>query len=134
MVQLFFAETLKAPIGRSADDVRQGAQGEIVPVDSQAGNLTTGDTGHHRFVTKRFPLVNIGKMHFDDGNLQHQQRITNCNAGMGKGARIDNQSIDTSGAVLNGIDEGSFMITLEALYGQAPPPTQRFHLGIDLLQ
>jgi hypothetical protein len=42
---------------------------------------------------KFFPRVNIGQMHFDKGNGDPQQRITQRDAGMSEGPGVDHDEI-----------------------------------------
>src|SRR5690554_455604 len=89
-------------------------EGGLVTVWPEPRNDSPCLVGQVRVVTKTFPLVDVGQMHFDIGNVHACQGIPQRNAGMRIGCSIDNDEI---GLVLTGsldaIDEPAFVITLK---------------------
>lgn len=86
-------------------------------------------------MAERLSLVNIGKMNFDKWHCHSRQGIAQSDAGMSVSGWIDD---DEAGSVqlgsLHAVDQGTFMIALEAFELYACICGQIGQFSIDLCQ
>ncbi len=69
-----------------------------VTIGTEAGDPRGNDIGDHGRVPERFASVNIGQVNLDNRNIQHCKRISDGDAGMGVGGRIDHHPMDVPAA------------------------------------
>ena len=68
--------------------------GNAVAVCSQAANDTRREIGQVGMVPKAFPAIDVRNMYLDKRYGNTCQRITQSNAGMGQGARINDDRLN----------------------------------------
>ena len=79
------------------------------------------------------PSVDIGQMHFDEGNSYPGEGVANRHAGVGVRGRIEDDEIHfLAPCVLYSIDQFSFMVGLEALCGHAAALGGLYEAPIDV--
>jgi len=85
-------------------------------------------------VAKLLPAVDIGKMHFNKGQLHGSQGIAQGDTGMGIGGRINQNGVKRSPCCLNRIDQPPLAVGLQK--GKRTPKfrCQLLQSGIYLLQ
>ncbi len=69
-------------------------------------------------VSKWFTRVNIAQVYFDNRRFHCCQRVTQRNRVVRERAGVDDDAIGFLGMLLEVVDDGSFVVRLEALYGR----------------
>jgi hypothetical protein len=69
----------------------RGLQRQHVAVRAETGHLPKCDIGEIRLPAKRLAVVDIGQMHFNHWHAHSKNRITDSDAGMRVGPRIDDE-------------------------------------------
>ena len=90
-----------------------GLQAEDVTIGTESHNLTYSHLSEVGMVAKCFAASEVGKMHFDGGNIDASDGVAECHTGVGVGTRVDDQRIDPSHRPLDGIDKTTFVVRLE---------------------
>ena len=67
-------------------------------------------------MTEGFTGMDVGEVDLDKRDRNSQQRITQCNAGMGERRRVDQDEIDLPHGPMNGIDQ--FILGIGLQVGQ----------------
>lgn len=83
----------------------QPTECEEIAGRAQAGNLSDSDSCDIGPMAKFFPLMNIGQMHFNRWQTDRRNSITDCDTGVGKGSRVNDDPIVFRPSLLNPGDE-----------------------------
>ena len=93
-----------------------GIQRQKISVCTQSRDDTLGEIGEIGVTAERFPGMDVGQMHFNKGDLDGGQRITQGDTGMGEGRGVDDDVCDTlPGRILNRIDQVVFGVTMQTV-------------------
>ena len=71
-----------------------------------------------------FPREDVGEMHFNEGNFDGKEGITNGEASMRKGGRVQHRALRPARQILNRLHQLAFMIGLKP--GDLEPQSLRF--------
>lgn len=108
-----------------------GIQRQEISIRTQPRDDALGEIGEIGVLAERFPGMDVGQMHFNKGDLDSGQSITQGDAGMGEGCGVDD---DVGNALadrfLNRVDQYMFGIALQA--AQPPAPSLRVRLQPDI--
>lgn len=61
-------------------------------------------------MTETFPCMDIGQMDFDERDMDSKQSVSNCNAGMGKRCRINQNEINSAHRIVNAVYDLVFSV------------------------
>ncbi len=91
-----------------------GLQCEFITIGAESEHAAARDVTEITFVSKLFPGKRIAEMNLDKRNLNRQEGITQCNAGVRKATRIQDDKVDpVASGLLHAIDEFMFGVALE---------------------
>ncbi len=109
-----------------------GIQRQEIPIRTQSRDDALGEIGEIGAAAERFPGMDVGQMHFNKGDLDGSQRITQGDTGMGEGRGVDDDVCDAlPGRFLNRVDQYVFGVTLQAVQSPTPSLRVRLHPSID---
>src|SRR5690349_16834278 len=95
--------------------LKREVDGKAISINAEPANGAQRDRGQERVVAKCFALMDIRDVYLDERDRNPGQCIAQGHAGMGQAAGIDDDGIDSFGpGRMNTVDQGSFMIALEA--------------------
>jgi hypothetical protein len=90
-----------------------GVQSKLVALRSKSAYHAYGLVCEIRMVSEGFTRMYIGQMQFNVGYGDACQRITQCNAGVSEGSRIDqNEAYPLLTGLMNAVNQNPFMIAL----------------------
>ena len=81
--------------------VVQPTECEEVADRTQAGDLSDSDPRDIGPMAKFFPLMDIGQMHLYRRQADRREGIPDCDAGMGIGSRVNDDSVVSRPSLLN---------------------------------
>jgi hypothetical protein len=90
-----------------------GLQAQNIAVSSEPHDLPDNHLGEVGLLTITLAASQIGEMHFDGGNGDGSDGITQRYTRVGIRASVDDQRIDPPHGPLNGLDEASLMVGLQ---------------------
>ena len=93
--------------------------GAMIPKRAHTHNYRLRLVAKIAMMPKHLPLVRITDMTLDKRNIHTGERISNPNARMCVRAWIDHDSVDVAPRLVNTVDDGAFVVRLEALYACA---------------
>ena len=64
-------------------------QGEFITLRAESDDRADGDIRKIRVLAKLFPRVHVADVNLDERDGDGQQRVAQCHAGVGEGARIE---------------------------------------------
>src|SRR5574344_1672817 len=116
--------TLRMSIRHS--EMRSGAlnlfygrfQGQAVTAGAQSADHPYRHIGKVGVLTERLALVHVRQVNFDEWDAHRQQRVTQCDTGMGEGGRVDHDEVDALAA--GGVDAFDQQVFGVALQVQQP--------------
>src|SRR3954465_15615555 len=88
-------------------------QGKLIAHWAKPNDLPGTDRRCHGAVSEFLTRVNVGKMDFDDRDFDVRQSVTDGDAVVGPSPGIDDDSGCAGTDVLNGVNQGSFMVGLD---------------------
>ena len=95
-------------------------QGVFIALGAQAADDADGEIREVGMLTERFPGVNIGQMHFDEGDFHRRQGIAQRHAGVGEGSRIDDDERSAIGVGgVDAVDQHMFGVALQPVKAHA---------------
>ena len=77
---------------------------------TQAGNLPDSDSRNIGPMAKFFPLMNIGQMHLNRRQAGRRNGVTDCDAGVGIGSRVNDDPVVSRPSLLNPSDQFTLAI------------------------
>ena len=80
-----------------------------------AHDLPPAGRGRHRYLPEGLPLTDIRQVYLHRRNIYRPQSIVNGIAVMGIGCRVDDDTVIDPRRLLNGVDDSSLVIALEAV-------------------
>ena len=89
------------------------AQRSFIAEGAETGDYAERFVGEIGVVAEVFAGVNIGQMDFDKGQCHTQKGVADGDAGVGLGAGVDDDVIVRSACLMDGIDDCTFVVTLE---------------------
>ena len=91
--------------------------GRLIAVQAQAADLAHAGGGGDALVPELLPLVDVGDMDLDAGHAHRLQGVQNGVGVVGVGSGIHDDGIILSLGGVDGVDDSSLMVGLEALRG-----------------
>ena len=110
-------------------------QSQLVTQRAEANDAADGDVGKIGVMSERLTGEDVREVNLDERNAHAQQRVAQGNAGVGVGARVDQDEIDAFGTCLvHAVHQQAFLVALER--GEAVAEFLRFgaELGLDIGQ
>ena len=90
--------------------VMQPTECEEITDRTQAGNLPDSHSRDIGSMAKFFPLMNIGQMHFNSQQTDCRNGVSDCDAGVRIGGRVNNDPIVSRPSLLNPGDQFTLAI------------------------
>src|SRR4030095_11171652 len=72
-------------------------QRELVADRAKAGDLPDDDIGEKRVMRERLASMHVREMHFDERQLDGQQRVAQCDARVGEPGWVEDDDTDVPG-------------------------------------
>ena len=93
--------------------VEQRGERQRVPVRAEPGDHPEAHRADQRPVPERLAAVHVGEVDLDERYFDGQQGVAQCDTGVGKSRRIEDDEIGMSGRLLNVINQFGFRIALQ---------------------
>ena len=90
--------------------VVQPTECEEIAGRTKAGNLPDRDSRDMGSMAKFFPLMDIGKMHLNRRQTDRRNGVPDCDAGVGIGGRVNDDSVVFRPSLLNPGDQFTLAI------------------------
>src|SRR5687767_101618 len=110
--------------GRASPDTEMPAErleGEPITLRPLPGDDRQGQVGEQELAAGRLARGDIGEVHFHEWYRHREQRVTDGQAGMGVGRRVEDQSVCGGRERLDLVDQGAFVVGLEKAERGAQP-------------
>ena len=120
---------------RCVQSVQGGIHGQAVARRTQPQDHAFGEVREIGVVAEGLAPVDVGQVHFDEGQGNARKGIAQGHAGVREGARADDDELGAVGARgLHAVDQHAFVVALEGAQRGAAAGGVGDQIGVDLLQ